>query len=84
MSEHIIETCLKKIYSRRFVSHTSSATSALIALLYTLKEKNKNKNEVIIPSVVCPSLLFAVNFLSLKPIFADMETKYFNMDVAHV
>lgn len=84
MSNHIIETCLKKIYSKRFISHTSSATSALIALLYTLKEKNKNKNEVIIPSVVCPSLLFAVNFLSLKPIFVDMETKYFNMDVEHV
>ena len=84
MSDHVIETCLKKVYSKRFISHTSSGTSALIALLFALKEKNKDKNEVIIPSVVCPSLLFAVNFLSLRPIFADMETKYFNMDVAHV
>ena len=31
---------------------------------------------MIIPSVVCPSILFAVNFLSLKPIFVDMEAGY--------
>ena len=84
MSNHIIETSLKKFYSNRFISRTSSATAALISLLQVLKEKNKNKNEVIIPSVVCPSILFAVNFLSLKPVFVDMETKYFNMSLPHI
>jgi len=84
MNNHIIVTSLKKFYSKRFISQTSSGTAALISLLETLKKKTKEKNEVIIPSVVCPSILFAVNFLSLKPVFVDMETKYFNMSLAHI
>lgn len=43
MKSHIIETCLKKIYSKRFISRTSSATSALIALLKLLRKKTKIK-----------------------------------------
>ena len=41
--------------------------------------KDSDKDEVIIPSVVCPSVMFAVNFLCLKPIFVDMELNFFNM-----
>jgi dTDP-4-amino-4,6-dideoxygalactose transaminase len=84
MNNHIIVTSLKKLYLKRYISQTSSATAALISLLLILKKEHKHKNEVIIPSVVCPSILFAVNFLSLKPVFVDMETKYFNMNLAHV
>ncbi len=84
MNNYKIETCLKRFYSERHISLTRSGTSALISLLSILKEQNKNKKEVILPSVVCPSVLFAIQFLSLKPVFADMETKYFNMSVSHI
>jgi dTDP-4-amino-4,6-dideoxygalactose transaminase len=84
MSRNIIETSLKKFYPKSFISQTSSATAALISLLQELKKKHKHRNEVIIPSVVCPSILFAVNFLSLKPVFVDIEIKYFNMSLSHI
>ena len=64
MSNHIIETSLKKFYSNRFISRTSSATAALISLLQVLKEKNKNKNEVIIPSMVVINFICSKFFIS--------------------
>jgi perosamine synthetase len=82
MHDNFIEKNLQRFYSDYFINQTSSGTSALICILAALK--NKKKNEVIIPSVVCPSILFAVNFLSLKPIFVDMEKIFFNMDVGSI
>ncbi len=80
MQNTFIEKNLSKYFHNYYISRTSSGTGALIAILKTLSVESK-KNEVIIPSVVCPSVMFAVNFLGLKPIFIDMEVKYFNMCV---
>lgn len=80
MRETVIEKCLKKYYEDRYIFRTSSGTSALIAILKVLSSQSK-KDEVIIPSVVCPALLFSINFLKLKPVFIDMEMHYFNMDI---
>lgn len=80
MQGSVIEKSLQKIYPAFFINQTSSGTSALIAILTVLKNSSK-KREVLIPSVVCPSVLFAVNFLGLKPIFVDMEMIFFNMDI---
>ena len=76
-----IEKSLEKIYPDFFISQTSSGTSALVSILLALKKHKSNKNEVIIPSVVCPAVLHAVNFVGLKPVFVDMETTFFNMDL---
>ena len=80
MQGSVIEKSLQKIYPSFFINQTSSGTSALIAILTVLKNSSK-KREVLIPSVVCPSVLFAVNFLGLKPVFVDMEIIFFNMDI---
>ena len=77
-----MEKQLKNFFPKMNILQTFSGTAALITILDVLKEKNKNKNEVIIPSVACPAILFAVNFLNLKPVFVDMNLKNFNMNFA--
>ena len=79
MKKNYLEKKLKVFFPDKKILQTSSGTSAIISVLQVLKKKNKKKDEVILPSVCCPSVLFAVNFLGLKPIFVDMELKYFNM-----
>jgi dTDP-4-amino-4,6-dideoxygalactose transaminase len=77
---NLIEKNLSQYFQDFYITRSSSGTSALIAILKSLT-KDSNKDEVIIPSVVCPSVMFAVNFLCLKPVFVDMELKFFNMCV---
>ena len=79
MKSNFLEKKLKLFFPDMHSLQTSSGTAALITILNTLKNRNKNKDEVILPSVCCPAVLFAVNFLNLKPVFVDMELKYFNM-----
>ncbi len=78
MHNNLIEKNLSQYFQDFYITRSSSGTSALIAILKSLT-KDSNKDEVIIPSVVCPSVMFAVNFLCLKPVFVDMELKFFNM-----
>ena len=74
-----------KIYFPDFNTlQTSSGTAALITILNILKKKHKQKDEVILPSICCPAVLFAVNFLNLKPVFVDMELSYFNMSLKDI
>lgn len=84
MHKHLIEKTLTNYFPNKHIALTSSGTSSLITILHTLKKIYKDKDEVILPSVVCPSLLTVVNSLSLKPVFVDMEMKYFNMDFNHI
>lgn len=79
MRLNYLEKKLKIFFPDLSALQTSSGTAALITILSALKNKHKLKNEVIVPSVCCPAILFAVNFLNLKPIFVDMELSYFNM-----
>ena len=78
MKNSVIENSLSNYYQNHFILRSSSGTSALIAVLKILSQESK-KNEIVIPSNVCPALLFAINFLGLNPVFVDMETRYFNM-----
>tara|TARA_B100000963_G_scaffold351739_1_gene363827 strand:- start:45119 stop:46048 length:930 start_codon:yes stop_codon:yes gene_type:complete len=80
MTNSFLEKQIKIFFPKMNILETYSGTAALITILGVLKEKNKNKNEVIIPSVACPAILFAVNFLNLKPVFVDMNLKNFNMN----
>ena len=73
---------LSKILDNEYILETSSGTAALIASL-KLGDFEEGK-EVIIPSVVCPAVLSSVNLSGLKPVFADMEIKHFNMDIQNV
>lgn len=79
MRSNYLEKKLKLFFPDMNALQTSSGTAALITILSILKNKYKHKDEVILPSVSCPAILFAVNFLNLKPIFVDMELSYFNM-----
>lgn len=76
----MIERNLSQYFQDFYITRSSSGTSAIIAVLKSLVQ-DSNKDEVIIPSVVCPSVMFAVNFLCLKPVFVDMELNFFNMCV---
>lgn len=82
--------CLSKIvlqewFPKKFLIETSSGTAGLIICLEILKKKSKaTKQEVAIPSICCPSVLFAVNFLGLKPVFIDMEFERFNMSIKDI
>ncbi len=78
MHNNLIEKNLSQYFQDFYITRSSSGTSAIIAVLKSLI-KDSNKDEVIIPSVVCPSVMFAVNFLCLKPVFVDMELNFFNM-----
>lgn len=84
MQKYIIQQTLSNYFPKRYNILTSSGTSALTIILHTLKKIYKNKDEIILPSVVCPSLLSVINNLSLKPVFVDMELKYFNMNFGHL
>ena len=80
MVSSFMEKQIKIFFPKMNILQTFSGTAALITILGVLKERNKNKNEVIIPSVACPAILFAVNFLNLKPVFVDMNLNNFNMN----
>ena len=83
MQKYIIQQTLSNYFPKRYNILTSSGTSALTIILHTLKKIYKNKDEIILPSVVCPSLLSVIINL-LKPVFVDMELKYFNMNFGHL
>ncbi len=73
---------LSQILESDYIVETSSGTAALIA---ALKINNfSTDSEVIIPSVTCPAVMSAVNFSNLKPVFADMENNFFNMDIENI
>tara|TARA_B100001121_G_scaffold185486_2_gene162051 strand:- start:3047 stop:3976 length:930 start_codon:yes stop_codon:yes gene_type:complete len=80
MKQTVIEKNISKILSNDYVLEVQSGTSALIISLLLQKNKSK-KNEVLLPSICCPAVLTAINFCNLKPVFVDMEKKFFNMDL---
>ena len=76
---------IQNLFPKKYVIETSSGTASLIVCLEMLKKKsNTKKTEVLIPSVCCPSVLFAVNITGLKPVFIDMEFKRFNMSITDI
>ena len=76
---------IQNLFPKKHVIETSSGTASLIICLEILKKKsNTKKIEVLIPSVCCPSVLFAVNITGLKPVFIDMEFKRFNMSITDI
>ena len=79
MVETKIEKNLSSILSNDYVLEVSSGTAGIIISL--LLHNNKEKNEVILPSICCPAVLTAINFCNMIPIFVDMEKKYFNMNI---
>ena len=53
-----------------YVKCCDSGTSALIIALLSLKQLSPQQN-VLLPTYVCESVLFAIKFVGLKPIFYD-------------
>lgn len=82
MKQSVIEKNLSSILSNDYVLEVSSGTTALIISL--LLSNKDGRSEVIIPSICCPAVLNAVNYCDLNPVFVDMETNYFNMDIKSI
>ena len=78
MVEKTIEKNLSSILSNDYVLEVNSGTAGIII---SLNLQENNRDEVILPSICCPAVLSAINFCNMKPIFVDMEKKFFNMDI---
>ncbi len=81
MVEKTIEKNLSSILSNDYVLEVNSGTAGIII---SLMLPENNRDEVILPSICCPSVLSAINFCNMKPIFVDMEKKFFNMDINNI
>lgn len=73
-----LERQLAQITGKKFCVAVSSGTTALILALRVLNVTREN--EVIIPSYTCAALWHAVRALGATPVFADIETAYYNLD----
>ncbi|MDO9549080.1 MAG: DegT/DnrJ/EryC1/StrS family aminotransferase [Candidatus Marinimicrobia bacterium] len=73
-----LETTLAEFVEKEFGVAVSSGTTALILALKALKVSSGD--EVIIPAYTCTALWHAVKAVDGVPVFADIETKYWNLD----
>lgn len=75
-------TLLKKVlidtFGRKFSFLTSRGTSALYAALRTV---TKPGDEVILPAMVCPAVLYAVLYARLKPVLCDICADDYTIDL---
>ncbi len=77
-----MEELLAQFVHKKFGIAVSSGTTALILALKALKITPDD--EVIIPSYTCTALWHAVKAIDAIPVFADVETTYYNLDPADV
>jgi len=73
-----LETKLAEFVGKKFGIAVSSGTTALTLALKALKLSAGA--EVIIPSYTCTALWHAVRAIDGVPVFADIETQYWNLD----
>lgn len=80
-----LNQALDKFWPQRRATLTSSATCAIYLLLKHLKEKNKwDKPDILLPSTLCPSVLFAVQWAGFNAVFCDAELETFCVSPASV
>ena len=78
-----IESKLSKFSGTKYAITTGSGTDSLLLSLLSLN-KDKKKNQIIIPSFSWLSVAEAVLLLGLEPIYVDVELESYNIDVKDV
>jgi dTDP-4-amino-4,6-dideoxygalactose transaminase len=78
----LLVECLKEYTGAKYCSLTGSGTAALFASLIAL-DLPKNA-EVVLPSICCYAVPFAVTFSGLKPVFCDVNAWDYNIDLDSV
>ena len=68
-----LERRLAEYVGRKYCICTGSGTAALVVALQSLEFPKKS--EVVIPSIVCPTVAFAVGYSNLKPLFCDVNIR---------
>jgi dTDP-4-amino-4,6-dideoxygalactose transaminase len=72
MSEiKLLERRLAEYVGRKYCICTGSGTAALVVALQSLEFPKKSG--VVIPSIVCPTVAFAVTYSGLEPLFCDVN-----------
>jgi len=74
----LLERRLAEYTDRKYCVCTGSGTGALVASLQSLELPEKS--EVIVPSIVCPTVAFAVTYSCLKPVFCDIDICDYQID----
>lgn len=80
------ETEFAKAHDCRFAVMTSSGTCALLLALAALKNRHgwADGDEVIVPAVSFIATSNIVLQLNLRPVFVDIESKYYGMDPSKI
>jgi perosamine synthetase len=81
-SQALLADCLKEYTGAQYCSLTGSGTAALFVSLVAL-DLPKNA-EVVLPSICCYAVPFAVTFSGLKPVFCDVNAWDYNIDLDSV
>ena len=77
-----LENNMKSLTERDFVISTKSGSAALII---ALKAGNLPEgSDVIMPSVCCPAVLFAIQFAGYHPVLADVSLDDLCMNVEQI
>jgi dTDP-4-amino-4,6-dideoxygalactose transaminase len=78
VSPSTLNDYLRDVFGKKFSFFTSRGTSSIYAALRTL---TKPGDEVVLPAMVCPSVLYAVLYAGAKPILCDIRSDDFTMDL---
>ncbi len=78
----LFEEELQTLTQRQFVLPTSSGSTAIIASL--IASGIPPHSEVIIPSICCAAVLFAINLAGFTPVLADVSKEDFCMDTENI
>jgi len=76
------EVELQNLTNREFILPTHSGSAAIVTAL--IASGIPAGSEVIMPSVCCPAVLFAINLAGFHAILADVCTEDFCMDVSNI
>ena len=63
---------------------TCSGTVAFIVALQTLKARQPQRYQVIIPAWTCPLVALAIEKIGLIPVICDLEENRLNFDIYHL
>ena len=74
----LLEDQLARYVGTQFCIATGSGTAALVAALQSLKLPRNS--EVVISPILCPTVLLAIIFSGLKPIFCDVNLSDYQMN----
>lgn len=75
------EKKLANYIGKKYAVSTSSGTTALHLLLYSMDIKEGD--EVILPASVCPGVMHAIEYTGATPVIADINENDFNVSVEY-